>query len=87
MKKLSARRRRQRHLDIQVDIQARELCLEFSLMEVLVKASEILRPVFCTEFQCESCGQSGLAWGAHIKYYEQCFSNIDMSQTSRNVNF
>ena len=50
MEKLSARRRRRRrHLEIQVDIQARELYLEFSLMET--RPGEAFLPGFCTEFQ------------------------------------
>ena len=46
------RRRRRRHLEVQVDIQARKLCLEFSNWILThMRALGILRPWFYTEFQ------------------------------------
>ena len=55
MGKSSARRRRWRHLEIQVDIQAREIFLEFSIWILThVRDIRILRPGFYTEFRAGS---------------------------------
>ena len=52
-------------LEIQVDILAGELYLEFVPMEsALVEVLDALRPGLCTEFRYLSDGQNGLAWGA-----------------------
>ena len=59
--KLSTRRRRRRHLEIQVDIQARKPLLEVFLTGVVVRDTGEWRPGFYTEFRCASREHSGLA--------------------------
>ena len=61
-------RPRDRHLEVQVDILAGELFLEFSnWMLAHMRALGILRPGFCTEFRAGSIWQSDLAWGAILE--------------------
>ncbi len=59
------RRRRRRHLEIQVDIQARELLLKvFLRFWVVVRDIGEWRPGFYSEFRCGRREHSGLAWEA-----------------------
>ena len=56
------------HLEIQVDILAGELYLEFSYsFGVLVRDIWTSRPGFYTEFRYESREHSGLAWGTILR--------------------
>ena len=66
---LSGRRRRRRHLEIQVDIQARELLLKvfprfWGHGDRYRHHIGEWRPGFYSEFRCGCREHSGLAWGA-----------------------
>ena len=62
------RRRRRRHLEIQVDIQARKLCLEVSQgFELLVKDLGEWRPGFYIEFRCASREHSSRQFQEHLQ--------------------
>ena len=62
------RRRRRRHLEVQIDILAGELYLEFSNWSLThMRDIRILRPGFYTEFRAESISQSDLAWAAILE--------------------
>ena len=65
---MGRRRRRRRHLEVQVDILAGELYLEFSNWILThMRALGILIPGFYTEFRAGSIQQSDLAWGAILE--------------------
>ena len=58
-------RRRRRHLEIQVDIQARELYLEFVPMDLdSDETSRDMDTAVLHKISVESNGESGLVWGA-----------------------
>ena len=62
------RRSRRRHLEVQFDIQARKLYLEFSnWISTHMRDIWTLKPGFYTEFRAGSIWQSGLARGAILE--------------------
>ena len=65
---LKSRRRRRRHLEIQVDIQARKLFLKFSNWILThMRDIRILIPGFYTELRVGSIYQNDFAWKAILE--------------------